>query len=344
MTLQQVAQHAGVSASTVCRVINSMPGITPETASNVQRSMKALAYTPTVRRRGPQRPAPIRLTGTKVGFVVLDLAGPRSVPKYDELIRGVSSAATQFGLDMHMSFMTDVDAAVEKLGNSGFNGLILHGTCPPIEKSQRLHAIPTVWMMGNPRRPTWGDQVMPDNATIGQLAAQYLLQRGHRNVLYFGLRAGWSLATRSLAFLQAMEDAGGKATVLTPPVTDYDVPHIEDVDRALAELAVLCRSADPMPTGLFIGEDYLVRPVFNTLNSIGVRIGEGGLDVISCNNDRAHLIGASPMPATIDIQAEAIGAHAVEQLVQRLRTGGLKDRVRIMLEPELVLPTDSAPM
>ncbi|HEX8340186.1 MAG TPA: LacI family DNA-binding transcriptional regulator [Tepidisphaeraceae bacterium] len=345
MTLQQVAERAGVSAATVCRVINSMPGITPATAGNVHRAMEALSYVPNARRRTASRPATSVANGAKVGFVVIDLTDSPTVPMYDHLLRGVSAAAAHHKLNLQVSFISHLADAPKKLAGGGFDGLILHGGCPPLEKTLPLHAIPTVWLMGNRRRPTWGDQVMPDNVTIGQIAAQYLLRNNHRHVMHFGLLSGWSLGVRALAFQQAIEDAGATATIISHRVRNIEHVAPEDVDAALEKLVTAYRAgpADRRPTGLFVAEDWLVRPVYNAFSLAGVRLGPGmDLDVIGCNNDRAHLLGVNPMPATIDVRAELIGYHAVEHLLPRLRRTGLPDRVRVMLEPSLVLPPSMA--
>ncbi|MGC4032862.1 MAG: LacI family DNA-binding transcriptional regulator [Tepidisphaeraceae bacterium] len=288
MTLQKVAERAGVSTSTVSRVINSMPGITAATAEVVRRAMRELAYTPPLRRRvaqpiaQPTRPA-------RVGFVVFDLAAGKShVPAYDYLLRGVAAAAGKFSVDLNVTFENDPDTAVQRLAGSGFDGLILHGSFPHLDKSRPLHHIPTAWLLGNPRRPIWGDQIMPDNATVGQIAANYLLERGHKHSIVFGIVSSWWMPIRELAFRQAIEDAGQtvQSAVFSPNNAERSRP--QDVETAIAEFIRIYKAADPKPTGLFITEDWLVRPFYNALHQAGISIGPGAdLDVIACNNDRA---------------------------------------------------------
>ena len=54
MSISKVAKLAGVSSSTVSRVINNHPRVAPETAENVRKAMRALSYTPSDRRPGPK--------------------------------------------------------------------------------------------------------------------------------------------------------------------------------------------------------------------------------------------------------------------------------------------------
>ena len=53
MSITRVAKLAGVSSSTVSRVINRHPRVAPETALSVQKAMQQLGYTPSARRPGP---------------------------------------------------------------------------------------------------------------------------------------------------------------------------------------------------------------------------------------------------------------------------------------------------
>ena len=46
MSINKVAKLAGVSSSTVSRVINNHPRVAPETAQNVRKAMQELNYTP----------------------------------------------------------------------------------------------------------------------------------------------------------------------------------------------------------------------------------------------------------------------------------------------------------
>ena len=343
MTLQEIARHAGVSASTVSRVINSVPGITASTVENVRRSMRALSYTPSPRRRG--RAKSPDLTDAKVAFVAIGTSGNQLAPAYDYLLRGISSAALQRQIDLHINFVAEAElmSLVGKFTGSGFDGLLLQGVIesPPLVRA--LQHIPTVWLMGNRRRPTWGDQVMPDNATIGQLAAQYLLRNNHRRVAYAGISSGWWIGVRMLAFQQAIDDAGGEVLNVLYEHSERGYSNTADAGTLAAKLVEAYQSAEKKPTALFVAEDWLVRPVFNALQAAGVAIGVGqDLEVISCNNDRAHLAGVNPVPATIDIRYEAIGFRAVEQLAFLITQAAPQDRVRIMIEPQLVPPPNMA--
>ncbi len=339
-TLQQVAELAGVSASTVSRVINSVPGIAPETAENVRRVIASMHYSPTLRRRDNSTLNSGLLKGTQIAFAVLSNNNASVyVPFYDQLLRGVSSACNEQQLDLKTFFFTDVNDAISKLPMGRIGGLLLLGQCPPVSQAGMLKSVPVVWLMGNRRRPTWGDQVMPDNVAIGQIAGQYLLQQGHREVVYFGLRTGWSLTIRSLAFQQTIEDAGAAVkTVLSPVINNSEIQS-DEVNETFNRLIQEIASSKKRPTGIFVGEDMLVPRLVSLLERQGLHVGRGkDIEIITCNNDRARLLGLDSQPVNIDLRTEEIGRRGVDHLAWRILRRDNIDRLRLMVEPQLIIP------
>ncbi len=294
------------------------------------------AFKPCVSRRRRQTAAASTSRGYKVAFTILQ-AQRGLTPAYDHMLRGVSAACNRFGLHLHVGFVDDPTVAVRQMLEPRHDGLLLHGICPPAPQIALLKSTPTVWLMGNSRRPTWGDQVMPDNALIGRTAASYLLSRGHSQAIYFGMTSGWSMGVRALAFENTLEEAGGRGRIIHQKISGNDKPIEQDIEQGIGEVVSLYRRLDPKPTGLFIAEDWLVRDAYKILTSAGIRPGEE-LDIISCNNDRPHLLGLTPPPATIDIRFETIAYRGVEQLLNRMRGDRHDDRLRIMVEPKLVEP------
>ena len=58
--------------------------------------------------------------------------------------------------------------------------------------------------------------------------------------------------------------------------------------------------------------------------------------LVPVRNLAATKNGLKVVPATIDIRADAIGRLGVERLIERLRRPDLPERIRCMVEPELV--------
>lgn len=339
MSITEVAKLAGVSSSTVSRVINNHPRVAPETIELVHRAMRQLNYVPSERRPGPKPSFRTRTGATTIGFLVLGASSEQSTPGFSELLRGVSTAASQHNLDLLFHYVPDRDQMPPRLLDQHFDGLLLHGAMPSSEFRQRIRKIPTVWLMGNRTRPDWGDQVMPDAYAIGDLAAKYLLRRGHAHVAFLnvdGMYAPFKLS--QLAFqAAALAEGATVATVVETPSGTVLHGHYgqEQVERVMERFLKL----DPQPTGVYIADDIQAALLQPALQARGVEFGREKVDVISCNNERPYLVGLTPRPATIDIRVESIGRRGVEQVMWRLEHLDVMERIVSMVEP-VVLPAD----
>jgi DNA-binding LacI/PurR family transcriptional regulator len=342
MSINQVAKLAGVSSSTVSRVINNHPRVAPETAQNVRRAMQSLNYTPSDRRPGPKPHSGPRSQVASIAFLVLGTSGNRATPAFQNLLQGVSMAASKKELNLIFHHIADPDKLPLRVLEQRIDGILLHGRTPTEEARDRLRKIPTVWLMGNLRRPDWGDQVLPDAYSIGEQAARYLIARGHKRLAFMNLEGGhWALRMYGHAFASAAQDHEGahvdRLEQTSDPAAgywhDYTSDAVETLVKRYTSLAV-------RPTGIFVADDMQVATLQPALQKHGVRIGPGEVEIISCNNEQPYLVGLSPRPAVLDIRVESIGRRAVEQLLWRIEHVEVPERIITAIEP-VVVPGES---
>jgi len=336
MSISKVAKLAGVSSSTVSRVINNHPRVAPETAQSVRDAMQTLGYTPSDTRPGPKPQSRSRRTSQEIAFFVLGTSRSRATPAFQDLLRGVSMAATSHDLNLIFHHVADPTRLAPRTLEQ-LDGILLHGATPQGEVRERLRRLPTVWLMGNVRRPDWGDQVLPDGYQVGELAAKYLLDRGHQRLAFLNLDGGHrSLRLYGHAFGAASQDAGAHVDRLEQPSEvsgEYWHDHsIEAVDRLVQRYLAL----SPRPTGIFVADDMQVATLQPALQKQDVEIGPGKVEIISCNNEQPYLVGLSPRPAVIDIRVESIGRRGVEQLLWRLEHTDVPERIITAIEPAVV--------
>jgi DNA-binding LacI/PurR family transcriptional regulator len=271
---------------------------------------------------------------------------------------GVSSAANTMGANLTFGYVGDVAGGGNalKILDQQVDGVLLHGAEPDPATAARLSRLPTVWLMGNRNRPTWGDQVMPDNTAIGTLAANYLLRRHHRRVAYLGLGGwSWSFGIRALAFNQICRDADCTVHELIADALSQRDYWGGDLLRAGGDLVSQLLALPERPTGIFVSEDRLLPVVQGGLIEHGIRLADCTVDadafdkgkdrpiqVISCNNDARSLPLRGPVPPSIDIASEAIGRRGLEHLLWRIEHPERAERLRLMIGPTLVDPASTA--
>jgi DNA-binding LacI/PurR family transcriptional regulator len=348
MSISEVAKLAGVSSATVSRVINNHPRVAPKTAQSVRAAMQNLGYTPSDRRPGPKPMPHARRTARAIAFLVLGTSRTRATPAFQDLLRGVSIGAARHELNLNFHHVADPQHPPLRAIEQGIDGVLLHGAVPIGEARERLRHLPTVWLMGNVKRPDWGDQVLPDAYQIGEIAAKYLLERGHKRLAFFNLEAGhWSLRIYGHAFQMTAQDLGAHVDRLeraaSATSTEYWHDHsVEAVDALVKQYLAL----SPRPTGIFVADDMQVAMLQPALQKHGVELGPdaagGRVDVISCNNEQPYLVGLQPRPAVVDIRVESIGRRGIEQLLWRLDHPEVTERIITAIEPSVIKPEDAA--
>lgn len=341
MSIVDVAKLVGTSNATVSRVINRRGGVSPETARAVRKAMKEIGFVPSERRPGPKpnsKRAPARKG--QVALLINGEAGHANPSSgFGLLLQGIEAALAEAGMRLNVVFASDVAAIPSALEGQRPDGLLLMGEPPVADAESMYRQLPVVWLMANRTRPHWGDHVLPDSEAIGQMAARYLLARGHRELAFVNVgHAAWFFDARAEAFEIAARETAAKTEVLAVP----DAYHRSLAGAAQhdgARRAVLDKylALSPRPTGLFVADDCQALWMHSLLLHAGLKPGKD-VELISCNNETVYLQTLQPRPATMDIRFELIGQSGVEQLLRRIASPGFPGRVIMQIEPALITP------
>ncbi|HNQ98810.1 MAG TPA: LacI family DNA-binding transcriptional regulator [Trueperaceae bacterium] len=194
-TIQQVAEHAGVSIGTVSRVLNSRAGVSQATRERVRASIRALAFRPDHVARALSK-APLR--------VGLSLASGtrRLTPFFMLFLEHLIARLQQDGYRFE-----EVPAGRDGLPEWLPNGVILHGAHEddPRLAYLRDQGVPFV-LVGRAPGVRW---VAPDDHDGGLQATRHLLALGHREILHLGgLMGHQAFQDRYGGYLQALDEAG----------------------------------------------------------------------------------------------------------------------------------------
>lgn len=341
MSITKVAKLAGVSSSTVSRVINNHPRVARETEESVRNAMQRLGYTPSDRRPGPKPKSRTDTLLRSAAFLVFGASGGQATPAFADLLRGVSGGASHHNIDLSFSFVPDLQSLpIRTLGDS-IDGLLLHGALPDVKLEARLRKLPTVWLMGNRHRPHWGDQVMPHGYQVGYLAAKYLSELGHRHLAFLNLDAEhWVFNVYFQGFVGTATEHGATAISIErrdEASTNYWHRYNPRGVESLVERFLATR---PRPTGLFVADAMQLALIQPALQARGIELGPGKTEVVACNNEAPFLAGLMPRAAVIDIRVESVGRHGIDQLLWRIAHPDMPERLLTCLEPRLITPAE----
>jgi LacI family transcriptional regulator len=268
VTSTQIAREARVAQSTVSRVLNG-GSVSPETRQRVLAVLEKYDFQPSQAARS--------LVGSRtgvVGVVIRDLTNPF----YPVMVKAMEQVLYERGLRLFL--VTDVVApeeGVAMLRREGVEGTIFTAAVASDPLPARLtgHGIPVVLchrtIEGFP-----ADQVEADNVAAGRLAAEHLLELGHRRLAMLTGVPGASTAVR--------RGQGFRARV-----REFDVrlPVVEveggfDYDQSYAAIRALLAGPE-RPTALFCQNDVMAHAALNAAMAAGVDVPTG-LSVVGCDD------------------------------------------------------------
>ncbi|NOZ29984.1 MAG: LacI family transcriptional regulator [Chloroflexi bacterium] len=323
-TIYDVAQRAGVSISTVSRVLNRPERVNKKTRERVLAAIDELGFIPKAEaiaraRKSTRRIGVLAPFFTAPSFV-LRLRGASSTsffsfPSFMQRLRGVFSALADLPYELVIYNVDSVarrDAYLSTLPVSRrLDGLIVMALPFDEAVAQRLlkHRLETV-LIEAPRAEFCSVDI--DNVAGGRLAAEYLVRKGHRRCAFVGDAEVTPYALRNSemrleGYRQALADAG----IPLPDAYISRAPH--GLEQARRQGHALLDLPQP-PTAVFAASDTQAMGVLKAARERGVRVPDD-LAVIGFDDlDIADYIGLT----TVRQPLEESGRVAVELLLARL--------------------------
>ncbi|QHI69040.1 LacI family DNA-binding transcriptional regulator [Tichowtungia aerotolerans] len=338
MTLDAIADMAGVSKSTVSRVLNGVPGISLKTIKKVDRVVREVGYVPKPlhNRQGVRKPSNGARRSRSVAFVQLEASNHMHGTYFARLISGVSQALSENGLNMVFVQIKKGDPFPPAIRDGKVDGLLLTGAHPDLKTLETLSNFPSVWLSSS--FAAGGDVVLVGNDDVGFLAAEYLTA-GHFDCLAYlnPLPAYGVYRNRCDAFERMANQRGVKNVI---GLESAQETYIENIG-----LSGLVKLVEPLVEdllekkgariGLFIPDDMITAAAYPVLRRHGFHLGKD-VQVLSCGDEGAYLLGLDPIPVTIDLNPELQGRQAVEQLLWRIQNPSDKLSFQSKITPEII--------
>lgn len=330
VTLQQVADHAGVSRATASLIVRGSKSISEEKREKVLQSMKELGYV------YDRIAANLRSqNSTTVGLIISEIGNPF----FAELLVGVHQALDKEGYTVILGTTFDLLNKQDELLSTMLEyrvGGVIFSPSPGTDREaiERLEkwGIPVVLVTREPLSSENFDYIGVDNILGAEMAVQHLIDEGHRRIA-FVLGAAHSSVRRDR--LQGYSNALQKAGIEFDESLLVEVPTSrrggKDAVKSMLELS------DP-PTAVFCYNDIIAFGVMLGLKEMGIQPGKDFAVVGFDNIQEASLV--SPGLTTIDGVPQKIGSYASDRLHQRI-TGQYDGPNRLILKPELVVRESS---
>ena len=342
MSIVEVAKLAGVSHTTVSRVINNEGSVSPETADRIRSVMEEVGYVPKPpsQRRGPRR---VKNTEFKTGNIAF-LTSSESLkvlinsPIMANVVHGIEEALASHGMSMVQGAVGSKRPLPPIVAKGGVDGVIVWPHLDDVspEAMEILRGYNVVYVMSGASERLSADRVRVNHGKIGRMALSYLASKGRETLAYVtpsSLMSRINLCDRWAAFSALAEEQGLSARQCVLEQSHFDLIETDrDRDLLIQKTMKTFLAQDELPTGMFVTCDALTAKLYPILKSLGIQIGRD-LEIISCNNETSLLAGLEPRPISIDIQPEQIGRKAVEQLRWRILHPEEESQITIEVPP-----------
>ena len=342
-TFRQIAQAAGVSISTVSLVINDKAGVSQKKREAVHEAIQQLeaGLGPTSKNR-TKRSNKGKIERSKrskeeaLSFMVLHPPAPSSYYVFSQVLQGIQAGAEanliQLRLVANEPNMGEDHLAYQYLSDPLLrsDGLILFGAKEkePLLASALNHNIPCV-VLG---RDVSGYKVsgLGRNETqCGYMAANYLLDLGHRAIAFVGGEGGYDYVRNRLqGYRNAMKVAGIK-------VAREWVRHGD----AIPATAAVLDEAPEVTAIMFVNDQYAADGLL-VIRQRGLEIPHD-LSVLSFDNSNLAREATPPL-TSVSYQFYEEGQWAVKMLLDQIRFPAL-DMVHTYFKAELIKRKSCAP-
>lgn len=311
VTIKDIAQHAGVSASTVSRVLNRNSYVSESVRERIEKAMEELHYQPSWAARS-LRGKPSFL----IGLIIPDILNTY----YTSIAKSILENLNRQGYNLIIQISNedpDLDLAhLRVLYDRKVDGII-HVPVTGGHTSDYVREIVAKGMpmieLNRQSESDLLDAVLADNFEGAYVATRYLLSLGHRRIgLICGSPAVNTGKDRINGYKQALEEA--------------DVPSDSSLIKigafskqwgAAATLELLALA--PPPTAIFSSSNRLLVGTVGALAERRVRVPD---DVSLISFDDSEWLDLwQPRVTTVDVAVEEMSMLAVQLLLRRIQEG-----------------------
>ena len=320
VSIEDVAARAGVSITTVSRVINNVSTVTEKNRRQVEEAVKFLKFKPNV---SAQRLA--RGFNNSIGLVMPGYPGIFHSFYAVELIRGVGHGCEVQKLDM----VFHISNATNSLNTNNVGGLIFADIIDNHRQVESVLALGIPCLVVNHKVTDLDVNYIAVNNVLGaEMAADYLVSLGHKRIATVTGNLHTQGGTDRLKGFQKLLE---KKKIVLPGDYVFEGDYSRRSARAAAEK--FFSLANP-PTAIFAASDEMALELMSYILEKGMKVPDD-VSLIGFDDNPACLYAPTAL-TTIKQPLFKMGEDAVK-ILGGIMTGKITGKKKIVLDPELVL-------
>lgn len=329
VTISHIAKEAGVSQTTVSRVLNNSESVKEETREKVLKVIKELNYTPSAIARSLSTSK----TNT-IGVVVPDINNPF----FGEVIKGISEEADKHDLNIILCDTNDSLnkelKALKLLKEQRIQGVIITPNSVEDEfngeylKILENLGIPVILLEGEVKYSNFSG-VFIDNIKGGYQGTEALIKAGHKKI---------AIITGRIKTLSAKNRLVGYKKALAMNNIDIDEKYIfyGDYRRETGySIAKQIMNMEDRPTAIFVSSNLMTFGAIKAIYEENYKIPEDIAIMGFDNIDVLDIIGMNI--SYVNGPSTEIGKRSLRMLMEGLDKSKHKEMEKVTLMPQLIL-------
>ncbi len=323
-TIEEVAAAAGVSRSTVSRVVNGSTAVSPAALAAVERAIAELSYVP----NRAARSLASRATMAIALVVPEDTTRFFGDPFFAAIVSGINARLSRSDYVLNLIIASDDprDKTAAYVRSGAVDGAIVVSHHTSDTFIDRIAASVPVVYGGRPSRARENDYYIDvDNTAGAYQATTYLVEKGFRRIAHISGPVSMPAGIDRLAgFRSALADAG-----MVPVAVEDGNFTADGGSAAMARILESGASFD----ALFVGSDLMARGALAVLARAGIDV-PGDVSLIGFD-DSPVATAVQPNLTTVRQPSHLQGQQMADVLLSLL-AGGTPPHVTV-LDTELIV-------
>jgi LacI family transcriptional regulator len=327
LTLEDIAKKAGVSRSTVSRVVNNHPNVSPEVRKRILKTIQSTGFHPNAAARS--------LASQRTWMIGLVI--PRSVssfftdPFFPQLTQGIAFACNNNNYTLSLFLVgnkEDEEKIFPRISRRGLlDGILIQAGSSEDKLIDQIAKsnVPMV-VVGRPFEPEGISNIDVDNVSAAISATRHLIDLGYKRIgMITGSRTSAVTIDRREGFYKALRAAGRKA--------DEDLIIEGDFTEDSGYVAMQKIIKDK-PDAVFAQSDIMAVGAMRAVQDAGLSIPE---DIAFVGFDDLPIASTfKPRLTTVRQPITRFGVKAVE-LLEDLIENGIKPARHLIIDTELII-------
>ncbi|MGE8000314.1 LacI family DNA-binding transcriptional regulator [Lysinibacillus sp. NPDC093190] len=299
---KDVAKYAGVSQTTVSRVLNTPELVKPKTIEKVMKAIDELNYVPNDIARS--------LVQKKTGIITL-ISGPLHNPFFVDTTTAIVNYVNAMGYKVNVYFGTEdnLESIYNSVLETRADAIILSSMLYEDDLFYKLEKLGIPFIMYNRKHQENRHFVEIDNVEAGYIATNHILSLGHQDICWVG--GPHEISTfygRYKGFKNALNDSAIDIKTATSFFTNTNK---DDIERVFEEMLKL----PTRPTAICAATDAIAIEILNLCLERGFQVPKD-FNVIGIDNvelSKHHSIALT----TVGLESEkSLGFIAIEKLFE----------------------------